>query len=65
MRFTIGGGEWGTHDYDVPGDGKYYIIRMPPGTYTYSASIAGVGTAHGEKKAYAAGQCYQLRFSPN
>jgi hypothetical protein len=64
MRFTIGGGEWGTHDYDVPGDGKWYFIRMPPGNYTYTASIAGYGTAHGEKKEYRGGQCYQLRFSP-
>lgn len=64
MRFTIGGGEWGTHDYDVPGDGKWYSIRMPPGNYTYTAHIAGVGKANGEKKEYARGQCYQLRFSP-
>lgn len=64
MRFTIGGGEWGTHDYDVPGDGQWYIIRMPPGAYTYTASIGGLGTAHGERKEYARGQCYQLRFSP-
>jgi hypothetical protein len=64
MRFTIGGGEWGTHDYDVPGDGKWYIIRMPPGNYTYTAHIAGVGKANGEKKEYARGHCYQLRFSP-
>lgn len=64
MRFTIGGGEWGTHDYDVPGDGKWYSIRMPPGTFTYTASIAGLGTAHGERKEYARGQCYELRFSP-
>lgn len=64
MRFTIGGGEWGTHDYDVPGDGKYYVIRMPPGTYTYTAFIAGIGTAHGERTTYSAGQCYPLRFSP-
>jgi hypothetical protein len=64
MRFTIGGGDWGTHDYDVPGDGKWYLIRMPPGNYTYTASIAGLGTAHGEKKQYSGGQCYQLRFSP-
>lgn len=63
MRFTIGGGEWGTHDYDIPGDGKYYIIRMPPGKYTYTASIAGVGTSNGERKDYRGGQCYSLRFS--
>lgn len=64
MRFTIGGGDWGTHDYDIPGDGKYYIIKMPPGKYTYTASIPGKGQAHGERKDYEAGQCYSLRFSP-
>lgn len=64
MRFTIGGGEWGTHDYDVPGDGKYYIIKMPPGKYTYSAFIPGQGKASGERTEYKAGQCYSLRFSP-
>ncbi|TAH51697.1 MAG: hypothetical protein EYC68_10055 [Chloroflexota bacterium] len=64
MRFTIGGGEWGTHDYDVPGDGQYYFIRMPPGKYTYTAFIAGKGKANGERMEYKAGQCYSLRFSP-
>lgn len=64
MRFTIGGGEWGTHDYDVPGDGQYYIIHMPPGKYTYTAFIPGKGQAHGEKTNYGAGQCASLRFSP-
>lgn len=64
MRFTIGGGEWGTHDYDVPGDDQWYRIRMPPGKYTYSAFIAGVGKASGERTQYAGGQCYSVRFSP-
>lgn len=64
MRFTIGGGAWGTHDYDVPGDGQRYKINMPPGTYTYTASIAGKGTAHGEPFEYKAGNCYPLTFSP-
>jgi hypothetical protein len=64
MRFTIGGGEWGTHDYDVLGDGKYYLIRMPPGRYTYTAFIPGAGKANGERTDYAGGQCYSVRFSP-
>jgi hypothetical protein len=64
MRFTIGGGSWGTHDYDIVGDGLYYIIKMPPGKYTYTAHIAGKGQAHGERTGYAGGQCYSLRFSP-
>lgn len=64
MRFTIGGGEWGTHDYDVPGDGQTYMIHMPPGRYTYTASIAGTGTAHGEPFQYDAGKCYPLTFAP-
>jgi len=64
MRFTIGGGEWGTHDYDIVGDGKYYIIKMPPGKYTYTAFIPGKGKANGERKQYEGGQCYSLRFSP-
>lgn len=64
MRFTIGGGEWGTHDYDVPGDDQWYRIRMPPGKYTYTAHIAGVGKASGERTLYSGGQCYSVRFSP-
>lgn len=64
MRFTIGGGDWGTHDYDVPGDGKYYLIRMPPGKYTYSAFIPGKGKASGEKTEYFGGQCYSIQFTP-
>lgn len=64
MRFTIGGGEWGTHDFDVPGDGKYYFLSMPPGKYTYTAFIPGKGKANGERTEYVAGQCYSLRFSP-
>lgn len=64
MRFTIGGGEWGTHDYDIPGDGLYYLIHMPPGKYTYTAFIPGKGKANGERTSYSGGQCYSLRFSP-
>jgi hypothetical protein len=64
MRFTIGGGEWGTHDYDVPGDGKYYLIHMPPGKYTYTAFIPGKGKASGERTVYEGGQCYSIQFSP-
>lgn len=64
MRFTIGGGEWGTHDYDVPGDDQWYRIRMPPGKYTYTAHIAGVGKASGERTQYNGGECYSVRFSP-
>lgn len=64
MRFTIGGGEWGTHDFDVPGDGLYYLIHMPPGKYTYTAFIPGKGKANGERTSYVGGQCYTLRFSP-
>jgi hypothetical protein len=64
MRFTIGGGEWSTHDFDIPADGQYHYIDMPTGTYTYSASIPGVGKANGERKQYLAGQCYLLTFQP-
>lgn len=65
MRFTVGGGEWGTHDYDIPADGQYHFIDMPPGNkYTYSASIPGVGKASAKLPAYSAGQCYFLTFTP-
>lgn len=64
MTFTIGGGGWGTHDYEIPGDGEWYILAMPPGRYTYTAFIPGVGTAHGERFDYAAGVCRRIRFTP-
>lgn len=64
MTFTIGGGSWGTHEYTIPGDGEWYRIRMPPGTYTYTAFIPGAGTDHGERYAYQEGVCRQIRFSP-
>jgi hypothetical protein len=64
MRFTIGGGEWGTHDFDIPADGQYHYIDMPPGRYTYTASIPGVGKANGDRQDYFAGVCTFLTFSP-
>lgn len=64
MRFTVGGGEWGTHDFDIPADAQYHYIDMPTGRYTYTASIPGVGKANGERTDYTAGQCYFLTFSP-
>ena len=65
MRFTVGGGEWGTHDFDIPSDAQYHFIDMPPSDkYTYSASIPGVGKASEKLPAYFAGQCYYLTFTP-
>lgn len=64
MRFTIGGGTWGTHDYDVPGDGQLYLLRMPPGRYTYTASIQGLGSDHGEPYDYKEGYCRQIDYMP-
>lgn len=64
MRFTVGGGEWGTHDFDIPADAQYHFIDMPTGRYTYTASIPGVGKANGDRTDYTAGQCYFLTFSP-
>jgi hypothetical protein len=65
LDFTVGGGEWGTHDYKIPGTGEWKYIEMPPGRYTWSAHIAGLGVAHGERFDYAAGQCYYQNFSPD
>lgn len=64
MDFTIGGGEWGTHDYKIPGTAEWKYIEMPPGRYTWSAHIAGLGVAHGDRFDYAAGQCYYQNFAP-
>lgn len=64
MRFTIGGQEWGTHDYDIQGDGQRHFVDMPPGTYTYTAFIPGEGTAHGERTGYEPNKCYYLTFGP-
>ncbi len=64
MRFTIGGGEWGTHDYDIPGDDQGHYISMPPGAYTYTAFIPGKGHDHGEKFNYQGGHCYSIHYSP-
>jgi len=65
LDFTIGGGEWGTNDFKIPGTGEWKYIEMPPGRYTWSAHIAGIGVAHGERFDYQAGQCYYQSFSPN
>lgn len=64
MRFTIGGGQWGTHDYDVPADGALYLIVFPPGRYTYTASVPGVGADHGEPYDYKGGTCRQVDYGP-
>ena len=64
MDFTIGGGEWGTHDYKIPGTNEWKYIEMPPGKYTWSAHIAGVGTAHGERTDYLAGTCAYQTLAP-
>lgn len=64
MTFTIGGGGWGTHEYEIPGGGEWYIISMPPGRYTFTAFIPGVGTAHGERFDYQAGVCRRISFAP-
>lgn len=63
MRFTIGGGEWGTHDYDIQANQRGFI-DMPPGRYTYTAFIPGIGKANGDRKDYVAGVCYELSFTP-
>lgn len=69
MRFTVGGGEWGTHDFDIPADGQFHYIDMPPSDkYTYSASIPGVGKASARLVdifgPLVAGKCYYLPFQP-
>lgn len=69
MRFTVGGGEWGTHDFDIPADGQFHYIDMPPSDkYTYSASIPGVGKASARLVdifgPFLAGKCYYLPFQP-
>ncbi len=64
LRFTIGGGEWGTHEYDIPADGDLYLITFPPGRYTYTAFVPGYGTDHGEPYDYLAGYCRQIDYAP-
>lgn len=64
MRFTIGGGEWGTHDYDVANDGQRHLIKFPPGRYTYTAFIPGAGKDQGEPFQYNAGTCRILDYRP-
>lgn len=65
LDFTVGGGEWGTHDYKIAGTGEWKYIEMPPGKFTWSAHIAGLGVAHGERFDYAAGKCYYQNFAPD
>ncbi len=64
LHLTIGGGLWGMHDYDVPGDAQRYILHMPPGAYTYTAVIPNTGVAQGQVFQYNGGNCYPLTFSP-
>lgn len=42
VKITIGGGEWGTHDYFVEARSQI-IIRFPSGRYTTTISVPGVG----------------------
>lgn len=63
MTFTIGGPPWGTHDYKIPGDRSWYYQEIPPGNYTWTATIAGLGQAgSGPKKSYPAGGCDYIDF---
>ena len=64
LTFTIGGGNWGTHQFTIPGDNRYYTIRMPPGVYTYTAFIPRALNVHGDKTNYVAGECQYIRYSP-
>jgi hypothetical protein len=60
MTFSIGGGEWGTHDFAIPGDEQWHPVEMPPGAYTWTASIPGVGSGGGNRSNYDGGRCYML-----
>ena len=64
MTLTIGGGDWGLHEYEIPGDGELYLVTFPWGTYTYMVNIAGVGTDEGEPYEYTEGTCRQISYSP-
>ncbi len=42
VKLTIGGGEWGTHDFMFPGNATT-PIQFPPGRYTATLNVIGQG----------------------
>lgn len=64
-KITIGGGTWGTHDYIVEAY-RTIIIRFPPGRYTTTISIQGVGSFKfaEDRVFFEVGDCRYLRLAP-
>ena len=62
VLMTIGGGEWGTHDFKT-GPHTTLPIAFPPGTYTTTLTVPGVGNfrfADGRAD-FEEGKCYTFR----
>ncbi len=61
VLLTVGGGEWGTHDYWFEPKSTT-PIQFPPGKYTATLTIPGKGNYKfsNDRVDFAAGQCYRF-----
>ncbi len=61
VKLTIGGGEWGTHDYFFPANSTT-PIQFPPGKYTATLNVPGQGNYRfaADRIDFQSGQCYRF-----
>lgn len=59
VKLSIGGGDWGTHDFFFPGNSTT-AIQFPPGKYTATLNVPGKGNYRfaADKIDFQEGHCY-------
>ncbi len=62
IKLTLGGGDWGTHDFKF-GPNSTTAIQFPPGKYTATLNVPGMGNYRfaDDKIDFQEGKCYSFR----